>query len=369
MWLCHHCIERKAPKPKTYVSSNSRNIEGHLDKAHNLFNPDPSKAKRYIPKVPENQPNLHDFATRKRKKDDFHDELVLRFDKTTFQRLLIQWIADANLPFRVSEHEGLHEIFNYLNPLVEETSANLTHETVRSRILAEFSTYKAHIIETLLRSPSQVHIAFDGWTSRNKHAFFSINAFFLDEETFQSRKIVLGLPNITIAHTGENIAGAVMEILEEFELVAHNKVGYLTLDNASNNDRAVDALGDKFQWRNPFSRRIRCFGHILHLVATAMIFVNDNYTLEGDLDPDDFGKWMKRGPVGRLHNLVVWIHRSNKATGILRRLQEDDPEKSYPGTLDVVLDNSTRWLSQYYMMTAPLSSEATLKSLPTRRYS
>ena len=134
-----------------------------------------------------------------------------------------------------------------LIPLVEETSANLTHESIRSRIVDEFNTYKAHIIETLLRSPSQVHIAFDGWTSRNRHSFFSINAFFLDEETFQPRKIVLGLPNITIAHTGENIAAAVVEILEEFELIAHNKVGYLILDNASNNDRAVDALGEKFR--------------------------------------------------------------------------------------------------------------------------
>jgi len=52
----------------------------------------------------------------------------------------------------------------------------------------------------------------------------------------------------------QKIAAAVVEILEEFELVAHNKVGYLILDNASNNDRAVDALGKKFRWQDPLSR-------------------------------------------------------------------------------------------------------------------
>lgn len=363
IWLCHHCIKRKAHKPKAYVSSNSRNIEGHLSKVHSLFNPDPSKAERYIPERPLTQQNLHDFTAKKRKKDDFHDELVIRFNKTTFQQLLIQWIADANLSFRISEHKGLHQVFNYLNPLVEETSANLTHESVRSRIVDEFNTYKAHVIETLLRSPSQVHVAFDGWSSRNRHSFFSVNAFFLDEETFQPRKIVLGLPNITIAHTGENIAAAVVEILEEFELVAHNKVGYLILDNASNNDRAVDALGKKFRWQDPLSRRIRCFGHILHLVAKAMLFINDSDALEEDLDPDDFGEWIKRGPVGRLHNLMVWISRSNKATGMLRKLQEDDPDKNYPGTLDVILDNSTRWLSQYHMIERALKLRGYLEEL------
>ena len=47
IWLCCHCVRRKANKPKAYVSSNTRNIEGHLAKAHNIFHPDPSKAKRY----------------------------------------------------------------------------------------------------------------------------------------------------------------------------------------------------------------------------------------------------------------------------------------------------------------------------------
>ncbi|KFA68893.1 hypothetical protein S40285_09728 [Stachybotrys chlorohalonatus IBT 40285] len=70
-----------------------------------------------------------------------------------------------------------------------------------------------------------------------------------------------------------------------------------------------------------------------------MLFVKDEETIE-DLDPDDFEKRAKKGPVGKLHSLVVWAHRSNKATSILRKLQEEDPDKNYPGTLDVVLDNA-----------------------------
>jgi hypothetical protein len=303
-WLCCHCTQQKVHKPKAYVASNTRNIENHLSKAHSVFHPDPSKAKRYVLERPLNQCNLHEFTSRKRKRDDLHDELVARFDKATFQRLLVRWITDANLSFRLSEHVGLHELFDYLNPLVRETSANLTHKTIRAKVIHEFNTYKAHVTDTLLRSPSKVHIAFDGWTSRNRHSFFSINAFFLDDETFQPRKILLGLPNVAMAHTGENICAAVTEVLEEFELVQHNKLGYFVLDNASNNDKAVEELGRKFEWQEPAARRIRCFGHALHLVATAMLFVHDTQALE-DLDPDDFDEWTKRGPVGKLHNLVV----------------------------------------------------------------
>ncbi|KAF5236482.1 hypothetical protein FANTH_11250 [Fusarium anthophilum] len=146
----------------------------------------------------------------------------------------------------------------------------------------------------------KVHIAFDGWTSRNRHSFFSINAFFLDDETFQPRKILLGLPNVAMAHTGENICAAVTAVLEEFELVQHNKLGYFVLDNASNNDKAVEELGRKFEWHEPAARRIRCFGHVLHLVATAMLFVHDTQALE-DLDPDDFDEWTKRGPLSQYY--------------------------------------------------------------------
>ncbi|EXU95156.1 hAT family dimerization domain protein [Metarhizium robertsii] len=336
-WLCCHCIRQKAHKPKAYVSSNTRNIEGHLGKAHNISHPDPAKAKWHPPERPPNQASLHGFTVKKRKADDFRDELAARFDKAHFQRLLVQWIADGILSFRLSEHEALHKMLEYLNPLVRETSAHLTHKTIRTRLVNEFHAYKSHVIDTLSRSPSK--------------------------ETFQPRKIVLGLPTISVSHTGENISIAVTEVLEEFELVLQNRVGCFILDNAANNDRAVEELGRTLKWRDPASKRIRCFGHVFHRVARAMLFINNGDSFE-DLGPDDFDEWTKAGgPVGKLHNLVVWVHRSNQATAMLRRLQEEDPDKAYPGTLDVVLDNSTRWLSQYYMIERAITLRQYLEEL------
>ncbi|KFG83500.1 transposase [Metarhizium anisopliae] len=94
-----------------------------------------------------------------------------------------------------------------------------------------------------------------------------------------------------------------------------------------------------------------------------MLFINNGDSFE-DLGPDDFDEWTKAGgPVGKLHNLVVWVHRSNQATAMLRRLQEEDPDKAYPGTLDVVLDNSTRWLSQYYMIERAITLRQYLEEL------
>ena len=52
-------------------------------------------------------------------------------------------------------------MLEYLNPLVQETSAYLTHKTIWTRLVNEFYAYKSHVINTLSRSPSKVHIAFN----------------------------------------------------------------------------------------------------------------------------------------------------------------------------------------------------------------
>lgn len=72
--------------------------------------------------------------------------------------------------------------------------------------------------------------------------------------------------------------------------------------------------------------------------------------IENKIDAEAHDVWIKHGLVGKLRNLMAWIHRSNRVTEMLREAQRQDSEKSWPGSLDVITDNNTRWLSQFYMM-------------------
>ncbi|KAL5610655.1 hypothetical protein FOBRF1_006772 [Fusarium oxysporum] len=137
-----------------------------------------------------------------------------------------------------------------------------------------------------------------------------------------------------------------MEVLKEYDLISHNKIGYVALNNTSDNSRAIEELGQKLQWRGPASRRIRCFRYILRLIAIAMLFVNDGNALE-DLDPEEFDERTKADPVGKLHNLVVWVSRSNKIATALRRLQVVDLEINYPDALD---GDALSWLKDILEM-------------------
>ncbi|OBS16873.1 hypothetical protein FPOA_12520 [Fusarium poae] len=118
-------------------------------------------------------------------------------------------------------------------------------------------------------------------------------------------------------------------------------------------------LAQRFQWDNSRARRVRCFGHVVHLVARAMLFGKDDASgvLEDDIDAEAYDVWLKRGPIGKLHNTMVWINRSNRVTEMLREAQRQDTEKSWPGSLDVIIGNNTRWLSQFYMMSRALKSK------------
>jgi hypothetical protein len=88
----------------------------------------------------------------------------------------------------------------------------------------------------------------------------------------------------------------------------------------------------------------------------AMLFGKDDASgvLEDDIDAEAYDVWLKRGPIGKLHNTMVWINRSNRVTEMLREAQRQDTEKSWPGSLDVIIGNNTRWLSQFYMMSRAL---------------
>lgn len=179
-----------------------------------------------------------------------------------------------------------------------------------------------------MRSPGQFYVSFVGWTSRTRNSFFLFNASYLHDETFELQEIVLGLPRLAKTHAGEIISVAVSEVLEEFRQMMNSKFGYLTLDSAPNNDRAVEGLGSQLQWQDCASRRIRSFGHIIHLVAKALLFVSDANSLE-DLDLYDFDEWTRKGLVGKLHNLVVWLHRS-KSHGRITTLARLLPQEGLP---------------------------------------
>jgi hypothetical protein len=236
--------------------------------------------------------------------------LIKRFNKSTFQQMMVNWIVNTNRSFTTAKDPDLRAIFEYLNPSVSITEAHISDVTVRAIAVREFNANKLAVRETLRKSPGQIHIQFDGWRSGNRHALYGVTCIFRSRDN-RPRKCVLGLPELLGRHTGENIAGEILDIVREFEI--EDRLGYFTLDNASNNKTTMEILGRElgFNWKK---RWVRCIGHVINLVVKHMLFGQDPDAFEkkiydGQLTAArEHEQWRKRGPVGKWHNFAVVRH-------------------------------------------------------------
>ena len=94
---------------------------------------------------------------------------------------------------------------------------------------------------------------------------------------------MLGLPQVTFSHGGENQAAHFMDIIREFELA--QLISYFTTDNASLNDTLLETLAKnlliKYGARiNPQKRQIRCLSHIINLALSAFLFTDNKTALK-----------------------------------------------------------------------------------------
>ena len=126
-----------------------------------------------------------------------------------------------------------------------------------SWIKRDFHYYKAVVVEQLQEVKGHVHFTFDLWTAGNLLSLNGVFAHFLDS-LGKKKKILLSIPSIDGSHTGEAIAKGVSEIIKEFGL--KKRVGYFVLDNAGNNNTAVEALGQMFDF-SPRKRRLHYGPH------------------------------------------------------------------------------------------------------------
>jgi hypothetical protein len=74
-------------------------------------------------------------------------------------------------------------------------------------------------------------------------------------------------------------------------------------------------------------QRLRCFGHIINLVVKALLYGSGNgKSLQQQLgevsNEDAFKVWREQGAIGKLHNIVYYVTRSDKRRRIFEAVQQ-----------------------------------------------
>jgi hypothetical protein len=140
------------------------------------------------------------------------------------------------------------------------------------------------------------------------------------DQTLQAKSLLLGLKEVEGSHLGENLAASCLPVIADFDL--NGKIGYFMSDNVGSNDLAVEAFCKKLKLKNSIARRLRCLGHIINLAAKAFLFNKEEEGFDfeiSELKAIKFAErqalellmfWRKKGPIGKLHNLINWIRNS-----------------------------------------------------------
>ena len=350
-WLCKECHQNKRTTNHMYDAASTSQANSHMEVVHRTNKDGP------IPVGGKKQRTLFDLAdlnANRRTDQGVMNAYLASFDPLHFRNLLVRWVACDNVPFNKLESPYFHALMEYANRAIITSGSLPTHSTIRDWIVQSFNSNKGIVTELLNRALSRINISFDAWSSRKFTSLLGLTVHFLDEEG-KLRTFLLGLPQIEGRHTGENLAERVGKIITEFGF--DGRVGYFVTDNAGNNDTCLEDLAIEFGF-DKAHRRLRCCGHIINLVARSILFGTDADAFEEESQvnkevQDEMKLWRSKGPVGKLHNIVQWVHRSGQRTDRLHHLQLIENTAlgfTEKATYNVVTDNGTRWNSTEAMM-------------------
>ncbi|EAQ89486.1 hypothetical protein CHGG_06105 [Chaetomium globosum CBS 148.51] len=313
----------------TFNAQSTSAARSHLEEQHRIFDDKPHsnsndpQATTSRKRAATNHSISEMLSRNKNKKST---AVVPRTQGERFRYLLVCWMATANIPFAAVENKYYRQILQLFNAPLTDALLPKGGDTTRSWLTSMYHDLLDSIKIKLKASPHQKHLSFDLWTSSHGLALLAVVVHYFESSgNYQTH--LLTLSRITGTHAGENIAPGVLDVIKTFDL--QPCLGYFQTDNADNNDTAMTKV---LLHLNPTLSpaqaialkckvRVRCFGHILNLVAKAFLQAT-NKKLIKSLAPESLAhhnaaeegrllqEWRKSGPIGKLHFLVHHIRRS-----------------------------------------------------------
>ncbi|KAG7548602.1 Ribonuclease H-like superfamily [Arabidopsis suecica] len=191
---------------------------------------------------------------------------VIKYDPHLFRRSVNEMVVVNELPFSFVESEGWKRFcFNVL-PMYKTFCRKTCSQDIVGMYLEEKEALK-----TLFRVEKQrVSLTTDIWTCPiTSFNYMVITGHWVNTE-WELQKRILSFKVIT-DHKGDTIAGQLLDCLEEWGI---EKVYTITVDNARNNDKALDAFKEAFKLiglqalvKDGKFIHMRCCAHILNLIV------------------------------------------------------------------------------------------------------
>jgi hypothetical protein len=188
------------------------------------------------------------------------------FSQQASHDLLVQMIIAHEQPFTLVEKRLFQAFVASLQPKFKLFS----RATLKKDVMEHYGTMKGKIgLE--ITQVDHIALTTDLWTSSNQSPFMVISAHFVSSDwTLNNR--VISFKELPTPHTGIAIGDQLLVTMAEWKIT--DKVAFITVDNASSNDVAIDRVTSVLSARSSSALlmngeffHVRCAAHIINLVV------------------------------------------------------------------------------------------------------
>lgn len=264
-------------------------------------------------------------------KDSFKKD---KFDQTTFEHHVVEFIVGADLPFLLIENEKFWDLVKYLNPGVTKFKA----DKFKQLVMKEFDKMQAQIKSFVQGIESRISFSTDVWTSPNSLSFMAVHAHFVDAE-YKLNSLMLDFAMIPGSHTGERINTEFTNVVRESYQIDNKRQGPVTMDNASSNDTFFQGYAEDFGIDMDY--RYRCYCHCQNLAVQRAL-----EAIQPQLET--------------LRNGIRYIRSSPKMFDRMKNVYQR-LNGTMQGFIRPSLDVVTRWDSTQIMTSDALKMKSTLQ--------
>ncbi|KAF8667727.1 Encoded by [Rhizoctonia solani] len=174
------------------------------------------------------------------------------FTRAGLVKRLVDWIAIDNQALNVVENPEFRELLLYCGQSAFKNSDVPHCDKLATAAWATYLIKKEKINADMKCARGRISLTSDLWTNVN---------------------LCLFMLKVDGHHTGANVGQVLFSVLLESGI--SNKIGCITLDNASNNNTLMQELAQAFESRGiEFDEKenwIRCFPHVMNLAVNAIL--------------------------------------------------------------------------------------------------
>ncbi|PPR02389.1 hypothetical protein CVT24_002051 [Panaeolus cyanescens] len=281
-YFCSLCLANNKPKVDAFFTGNVTSRRAHLSRNHYedyLAGCNKKKIEAKA-KPPKGYKPPQDASSNKMVQKSIKGFTVKYISppplsKTLIKELLLELMADADLPFRFCERPAFRRFVLALNPKL--TDKHIPKKTsMADSVKAKVERLDKLDVERIAKIDSRITLIGDGWSAKSRRPYTGIGIQYISSD--KSNEAIWNLESSLLVfessagrHTGKAIGRELVRTVRTFNF--ESKFGFFVGDNLQSNDVGVRYMVKKFNANITSEEdkliasevRGRCISHTMHL--------------------------------------------------------------------------------------------------------